>query len=242
VYWTGDDLGSLTGAANIADKTAARSTPWQTEPDFEDGHVVHAPVDALRANGFGLHHVHGNVWEWCLDGFYGYDAWRSVRPGDGLRGPVVGARSRVLRGGSFYDFAAYARSAFRSMYDPGSRDSYLGFRPAQGMEKWSTLPPFRKSLFFLEEPSLAFGWPPLWEASSGLEDLDEVSDVRRIEFVLEDSPGCELRHLEVIDRASTDQRVESVATDAQVLARLLSGEVIGAPAGLRRGGNAGITP
>jgi serine/threonine protein kinase/formylglycine-generating enzyme required for sulfatase activity len=135
VYWTGNNLGSLKGAANFADRTAARFTIWQTEPDFEDGHVVHAPVDALRANGFGLHHVHGNVWEWCLDGYYGYDAWRSVRSGDGLRGPVGGARSRVYRGGGFYDFATCARSANRSWNDPGSRNFDLGFRPALGIEK-----------------------------------------------------------------------------------------------------------
>jgi serine/threonine protein kinase/formylglycine-generating enzyme required for sulfatase activity len=132
VYWTGDDLGSLEGAANIADRTAAPFTPWRTEPDFGDGHVVHAPVDALRANGFGLHHVHGNVWEWCLDGYYRYDAWRSVRPGGG-RGPVVGARGRVVRGGSFAGIAERVRSAEREWYAPGLRNSDLGFRPAQGM-------------------------------------------------------------------------------------------------------------
>jgi formylglycine-generating enzyme required for sulfatase activity len=136
VYWTGNDLASLQGAANLADRTAkATASAWQTEPDFEDGLVVHGPVDGLRPNPFGLHHVHGNVSEWCLDGFYGYDAWPDVRSGDGLRGPVGGARYRVRRGGGFYDFARFARSALRIRDVPGHRDHDLGFRPARVIEK-----------------------------------------------------------------------------------------------------------
>jgi formylglycine-generating enzyme required for sulfatase activity len=138
VYWTGNDLASLQGAANLSDRTAKASAPsWQTDPDFEDGLVVHGPVDGLRPNPFGLHHVHGNVWEWCLDGYFGYDEWTDVRLGDGLRGPVASARDRyrVYRGGCFRTVARYARSANREGDHPGRRSGELGFRPARVIEK-----------------------------------------------------------------------------------------------------------
>jgi serine/threonine protein kinase/formylglycine-generating enzyme required for sulfatase activity len=135
VYWTGNDLRSLQGAANLADRTAQQFTPWQTEPDFEDGLVFHGPVDCLRPNSFGLHHVHGNVREWCLDGYHEYTKTRLL-PRRGLREPIdsAGARDRVNRGGSFRDIAHYARSAARNRNDLGHRSNDLGLRPARSIE------------------------------------------------------------------------------------------------------------
>ncbi len=67
-------------------------------------------------NAFGLHDLHGNVWEWCADD----------HPCD--------AGSRVVRGGSFaFDVAAIARSAFRNAFQPGFRFRFLGFRAAKGV-------------------------------------------------------------------------------------------------------------
>ncbi len=85
-------------------------------------------VASFLPNGFGLHDVLGNVWEWCRDIYGGYD--RDVEPGNGLR-KVTGARYRVYRGGSYSDPAAYARSAVRNNPVPGSRRSILGVRPAR---------------------------------------------------------------------------------------------------------------
>ena len=129
-WWPGAATLDLQGSANLADqflKSNGGPASWQYEPDLNDGLGAHAPVGRLRANGFGLHDVHGNVWEWCLDGYGSYE--NAARPGDGLR-EVPGASNRVSRGGSFYTLAVRARSAHRNVYSPGYRLNHLGARPA----------------------------------------------------------------------------------------------------------------
>ena len=56
------------------------------------------PVGHWPANRFGLHDMHGNVWEWCWDWYGPHEPSASVDP----TGPDSGT-TRVLRGGSWYD-------------------------------------------------------------------------------------------------------------------------------------------
>jgi len=82
-----------------------------------------APVGSFPANAFGLHDMHGNVFEWCDDWFGDYPAKDAIDP----EGPK-GGRQRVLRGGAWDSGPFACRSAFRYAFNPASRRSYFGFR------------------------------------------------------------------------------------------------------------------
>ena len=82
------------------------------------------PVGFMPANAWGLHEVHGNVWEWCWD-------WLGEYPGSVTdpSGPTTGLK-RVRRGGSWNAFSHYCRSANRFYDAPDIRYGSLGLRPA----------------------------------------------------------------------------------------------------------------
>ena len=124
----GDDAEGLASVGNVADGTAKEKFPkltWAIEA--KDGYAVTAPVGEFKANAFGLHDMHGNVWEWCSD-WYGSDYYGNSQTDDPT-GPTSGSL-RVLRGGSWSDNARYCRSALRLGPPPGYRSINLGFRIA----------------------------------------------------------------------------------------------------------------
>ncbi|NOX53724.1 MAG: SUMF1/EgtB/PvdO family nonheme iron enzyme [Planctomycetes bacterium] len=86
-------------------------------------------VGRKRPNAFGLHDMHGNLWEWCSDGYAKkyYASSRLADPG----GPSSRCRMRVRRGGSWTRSAADCRSANRSGRRPTIRFSGQGFRVVQ---------------------------------------------------------------------------------------------------------------
>jgi sulfatase modifying factor 1 len=82
------------------------------------------PVCSFPANAWGLHDMHGNLGQWCQDWCGHFPKEDVVDP----QGPEKG-ESRVLRGGSWDTTPHLCRSAFRRMFEPGTRIiGHFGFR------------------------------------------------------------------------------------------------------------------
>jgi formylglycine-generating enzyme required for sulfatase activity len=96
-------------------------------PAYAVGSVPYtSPVGSFAANGYGLHDMAGNLYEWCWDR---YDtAYYGSSPATDPRGPSTGT-SRVMRGGSWSYDALHSRVAFRNVVHNLNYESYdIGFR------------------------------------------------------------------------------------------------------------------
>jgi formylglycine-generating enzyme required for sulfatase activity len=87
------------------------------------------PVGGKAGNGFGLHDMAGNVWEWVNDRYS--SSYYASSPSQNPPGPASGT-SRVLRGGSWRDYPKLVRGSDR-YYDSPDTTNYLGigFRAAR---------------------------------------------------------------------------------------------------------------
>ena len=129
---------------------AGTTTPFWTGPtistaqaNYDGNHVygsgakgvyrqrtVAVDEPSFPPNPFGLHHMHGNVWEWVEDCWH--DSYVGA-PSDGsawISGCLDPTR-RVLRGGSWYGNPRILRSAIRYGGAPEDRSSLTGFRVAR---------------------------------------------------------------------------------------------------------------
>ena len=83
-----------------------------------------ASVGSFEPNGFGLHDMHGNVWEWTEDCWH--SSYRKA-PDDGSAWTTGSCTMSVLRGGSWRDNDRAAQVTTRGRYGMGSRSDF-GFR------------------------------------------------------------------------------------------------------------------
>jgi formylglycine-generating enzyme required for sulfatase activity len=132
-WWTGNVPSDLRRTDNVAALESSgdlqsRSSP----PDYFDPYRAPAPVGAFQSNGFGLHDVHGNVAEFCLDVFVRPgDPW-NTRDKDGLRIPLIESpENETIRGGSMRRHAFGSRLTTRHFLPSGGLSPEAGFRPAR---------------------------------------------------------------------------------------------------------------
>jgi formylglycine-generating enzyme required for sulfatase activity len=92
-----------------------------------------AAVGSFKANAFGIHDMHGNVWEWVEDNWHGdYQG----APQDGSAWHGSNTTRRVLRGGSWdLNFPVNLRSSSRISYPPHGANANFGFRIARTLDR-----------------------------------------------------------------------------------------------------------
>lgn len=112
---SGENLAVTDGVCRKSDKVA-----WY-DKNSEGGTQ---PVGKKRPNNWGLHDMHGNVWEWCAD----WKGASETEPVTDPKGPSNGSE-RTFRGGSWRHSPDTLRSGARSAFRPDFRYLTLGFRP-----------------------------------------------------------------------------------------------------------------
>ena len=124
-YW-GNSPADACAYANVGDRTLkGHYADWKwTIHHCHDAQVHTLPVGSYRANGYGLHDMLGNVWEWTCSA-YDEHYQGSEKRCDAGSGPGV------VRGGSWSNSPRWVRSAGRFPNDPEARLDIVGFRLAR---------------------------------------------------------------------------------------------------------------
>lgn len=120
---------------------AGTTTPFSTgasvttsQANFDGALRRTQPVGSYAPNAFGLHDMHGNVWEWTQDCYTESYVGSSV---DGAAHDPARCSKRVGRGGSWNNNATQLRSALRRELAAGGRSSNFGFRVARPLDAGS---------------------------------------------------------------------------------------------------------
>jgi formylglycine-generating enzyme required for sulfatase activity len=98
---------------------------YRAEPKGVYRHTT-TPVDQFPPNAFGLHDLHGNLWEWCADAWH--DSYDGAPTDDRVWHADAKETYRVARGGSWHDIPGVCRSAARLKVDADDAEEIIGFR------------------------------------------------------------------------------------------------------------------
>lgn len=114
------------------DKVSFPDYTWYRDNTLGENEKYAHAVGQHRPNAWGLHDMHGNVWEWVQD-WYDRNYYKHsprVDPLGPTSSPIVdrGMHGRVLRGGDFIDPVIYLRSASRRASEPDERNCCTGVR------------------------------------------------------------------------------------------------------------------
>ena len=125
-YSWGDDIGRNRANCSLCF--------WWGERRGADERDVTAPVGSFPANAWGVHDMHGNVWEWVQDCWnedeYALQGYEDA-PDDGSAWESGDCGQRVLRGGSWKNHPNYLSSSTRGRRARANRYNGVGFRLAQ---------------------------------------------------------------------------------------------------------------
>ena len=114
--------------ANMGDEACEQLYPVFNVIACNDRYAHSAPVASFAPNAYGLHDMHGNVFEWVQDC---WNATYDGAPTDGAARADGDCASREMRGGSWFTSPDYLRASYRNHFERDYRSSSVGFRVAR---------------------------------------------------------------------------------------------------------------
>lgn len=131
-FW-GDAQDQACAHANVHDLSGRKTNKFRWAPHFcDDGFGWTAPVGSFPANGFGLHDMLGNVWEWTEDCWH--DNYEDAPDVSRAWADGGNCEYRVIRGGGWTDPPRSARAADRAAEIAAKRNDPIGFRLARSLD------------------------------------------------------------------------------------------------------------
>ncbi len=106
--------------AGTSDPAALNEYAWYDE----NSSARTQPVGLKKPNSLGMHDMSGNVCEWTTD-IYNYYENKKMNT---TSNDKSANNERVIRGGSWYNYALLLRCSDRSIYSSDYKDNYVGFR------------------------------------------------------------------------------------------------------------------